>query len=903
MENKNNPTALKLSPAMERYVEIKNEYPDYLIFYRMGDFYELFFEDAEIASNALDITLTSRGKSGGKSIPMCGVPFHAYENYMARLIRQGYKVAICEQVETPAEAKKRGSGAVLKREVVRLVTSGTLTEDNLLNARKNNYLLCCVLNNENFGISWLDLSTCEFYTQFVPSCKNNLATDLLSILTRLDPSEILISDAVLKMPDLFQALNFYRTRLTSLAQTRFNSENMEKILKDTYKVNSLDAFGNFSKHEITAAGLIIDYVLTTQKGKLPELKYPIKYNDSQFMEIDGATRHNLELCASVHGDRKISLLNTIDHTITGGGARMLASRMNNPSTNINEINQRLDMIGFFIEIPEIRDELRLILKQSTDLERCLSRLSLGKSGPRDIYGLAQTLMFIPKIRNLLFGYGRYKQLINGLPQALEKMLNSFGEFSALTTKINEALLDYESLPVLYRDGGFIRVGYSAALDALRSSRSDGHEIIKQMEAKYIKETGITNLKVRYNSVLGYFVEVPTKFATDLIQNPTFIHRQSILTAARFTTIELNEIEQKTSNAAERAVALEIELYNSLIKDIIAYAEDIRHAATIFSELDVSSALAELAVTENYCRPIVDNSLDFEIKGGRHPVVETALKNENGTTFVCNDCHFDAQHNRIWLLTGPNMAGKSTFLRQNAIIALMAQMGSYVPCSYAKIGIVDKLFSRVGASDDLSRGRSTFMVEMVETAAILNQATERSFVILDEIGRGTATYDGLSLAWAVVEHLHEINKCRSLFATHYHELTILASKLNALSLHCIRIKEYKNNVIFLHEVIDGATERSYGIHVARLAGLPKIVTRRADQILHSLEQSPNNQVIASIENDLPLFSAFKIKHEQENKPSPLSEALKQLKPDELSPREALDKLYELKKLADDAEKDL
>lgn len=896
-KNKPSYNGIKLSPAMERYVEIKEQHQDYLIFYRMGDFYELFFEDAEVASRALGIALTQRGKADGKDIPMCGVPFHSCDGYISRLIRQGYKVAICEQVETPEQAKQRGSGAILKREVVRLVTSGTLTEDGLLDARKNNFLICCVQRGDKLGFSWIDLSTAEFFTQSVMTSEQTLATDIASVLGRLDPVEIIISDTMQQKPNLYQLLSLYRDKLTPMPQARFNNINAQKLLESTFKVQTLDAFGSFSKAEITAAGIIIDYIQTTQKGNIPRIKPPVKFNDLSYMEIDNATRHNLELTYSVNGDRNQSLLHVIDRTITGAGSRMLANRISSPSTDLDEINRRLDILSFFIDIPEIRNTLRDYLKNCSDLERCISRLSINKTTPKELFQIRRTLEYIPKIRNLIFAYGRYKKMINGLPSPLEKLLNSFGEFSAITTRIADALKNEEELPNKTSDGAFIRDGYSPSLDMLRETHKHGTANIRQMEAKYIEQTKIANLKVRYNNILGYFIEVPTKFATELFNNPDFIHRQSILSAARFTTVELNEAEQQASTAGERALALELELYNSLLQDVLALADDISRTAAVIAELDISSALADLAVNEQYCRPTLDHSLNFDIKDGRHPVVEAALAYAHEGDFIGNDCCLNADNNRVWLLTGPNMAGKSTFLRQNAIIAIMAQIGSYVPCQSATIGIIDKIFSRVGASDDLSRGRSTFMVEMVETAAILNQATERSFVILDEIGRGTATYDGLSIAWSVVEHLHEVNRCRSLFATHYHELTALDSKLDALSLHCMKIKEFNDEIIFMHEVINGTADRSYGIHVARLAGIPELVLKRADQILQSLEENSLNRGDITIENDLPLFSVFKQEYQKKEKSSPLMNTLKNLNPDNLSPREALEKLYELKNLAE------
>lgn len=885
-----------LTPSMTQYMSIKKEHPDYLLFYRMGDFYELFFDDAITASKALDIALTKRGKAEGQNIPMCGVPYHACENYLARLIHQGYKVAICEQVESPAEAKKRGSKTLVRREVVRLVTSGTLTEDNLLDARKNNYLLCCCKQNGLMGFSWADLSTGDFFTQYITSTPENLSADFLSVLAKLNPSEIIVSDTFLQNSNLFQALNRYREKLTILPQARFNSINAQKLLEKTFSVNTLNSFGDFAKPEIAAAGIILDYIENTQKGRMPRLKKPVKLVTSHTMEIDNATRANLELVESTNGDKKSSLLGVIDRTITGAGARLLATRLNNPSMNIEEINQRLNIIEFFINIPEIRQELRHYFKGFADLERSVSRLSLGRGGPKDLAAIGQTLSYIPKIRNLFHNWGKYTRIIGNIPTEIETLLKKLGDFSNIVNNLENALLDAEDLPLLARDGGFIRPGYHPALDELHHVHAHRKELLLGMEKKYQDETNISTLKIKYNNVIGYYVEVPTKYSKDMLQNSKFIHRQSVLNAVRFTTVELTELEQEVRGAAEKSVAMELQLYEQLTDTILCASEDIFNSAEALAKLDVGAALADLAVEKKYCRPILDDTAAFVIKGGRHPVVEAALEKVHESSFVGNDCSL-AQDNRIWLLTGPNMAGKSTFLRQNAIIAIMAQTGCFVPCDFAHIGIVDKVFSRVGASDDLSRGRSTFMVEMVETAAILNQATKKSFVILDEIGRGTATYDGLSIAWSVVEHLHEVNACRALFATHYHELTILASKLKALSLHCMKIKEFNEEVIFMHEVIEGTADRSYGIHVAKLAGLPNLVLKRAEQVLRSLEENPHNQRITSIENDLPLFSVFQVQQQKADEPSPLMKELNGLNPDNYTPIQALEKLYELKRLAD------
>lgn len=887
-----------VTPSTQQYLDIKSEYKEYLLFYRVGDFYELFFDDALAASKALDILLTKKGSYKGEPIPMCGVPHHAYETYLARLINKGFKVAICEQMETPEEAKKRGgSKALVKREVVRLVTAGTLTEDNMLDGRKNNYFLCCVQCEKNFGFSWVDLSTGDFFTRDISFGIGEQADILQSFLSYIDAKEIIVSDMSLRDSSIFNVLRRYQEKLTVLPQARFNQINAQKMLEKFFNVQTIEAFGSFSKQETIAAGIALDYIETTQKGKVPQLKHPIRYSQNQFLEIDTSTRQSLEIISSGN-DKKATLLDTINRTVSGTGSRLLTYRLINPSVNIETINNRLNMVDFFIKASEIRKKLREYLKQISDIEKTVARMSLNRCPPSELFQLGHTLSFIPKIRNLIYNIGTYNLGLEQIPEELDEKLKSLADFSVLVTEISEALKEYKDLPVKTGIGGFIKDGYNAALDKLHELKNNQKNAIEALENKYIQETNISNLKIRYTSILGYFIEVPTKMAKDMIQFPQFLHRQSVLSGARFTTIELNNMEQELNSADDKALALEMSLYDNLIDQALCATSDIYNTASVFAELDVASSLADLAVEKKYCRPILNDSFDFIIKDGRHPVVERSIDKNFEGTFVGNDCSLNDTDNRIWLLTGPNMAGKSTFLRQNAIIAIMAQIGSYVPCSYAKIGIIDKIFSRVGASDDLSRGRSTFMVEMVETASILNQATNRSFVILDEIGRGTATFDGLSIAWSVVEHLHEVNKCRTLFATHYHELIVLANKLKQLSLHCMKIKEFNDNVIFLHQVIEGSADKSYGIHVAKLAGIPRIVISRAEQILQSLEQNPTKTSITDIENDLPLFSVLKNerkKHEVNIQSSPAFEMLKNLNPDALSPREALDKLYELKSL--------
>lgn len=889
-----------ITPMMAQYFAIKNAHKDYLLFYRMGDFYELFFEDAVIASKALDIALTKRGKHENVDIPMCGVPFHAYESYLAKLIRQGYKVAICEQMEDPKEAKKRGAKSVVKRDVIRLVTAGTLTEDHLLDSKKNNFLLGLARSGDVLGAAWVDVSTGDFYTQDVSLKDKNEAVILSTMLARLNPVEILVADGYLQNPRIFGVLNDYREQLSVLPQARFNFENAQKRLQDVYEVRSLEVFGAFSKPEIIAAGILLDYIENTQKGRIPRIEKPVKLFENKVIEIDGATRRSLELTESLTGDKNACLLGVIDRTITGAGGRLLHNRVANPLLDIAEINERLDIIEFFMENNSVREEFRSLLKACPDIERAVSRVSLGRGGPRDLANIAQGLDVVPKIKNLLASFSKQQdaQMIKEMPSAVADVIGRLGYHGDLVDTLNKALDD--DLPLLARDGGFIRPGYYPPLDEIKHIKNDSHKMLADMQARYAADTGISQLKIKYNNVIGYFIETPSKFAAEMLENKTFIHRQSVLNAIRFTTVELTELENKIRGAEDKALAMEIELFNQMVDDVIRLSDDISHTAKALAELDVAAALADLSLERNYCRPVVDESLVFEVREGRHPVVEASIGKEHGGAFVGNDCVLDEDGGKIWLLTGPNMAGKSTFLRQNAIIAIMAQMGCFVPARSARIGVINKIFSRVGASDDLARGRSTFMVEMVETASILNQADERSFVILDEIGRGTATYDGLSIAWAVVEHLHDVNRCRALFATHYHELTLLNDKLPNMSLHCMKIKEFKGEVVFLHEVIDGAADRSYGIHVAKLAGLPKLVVKRAEQVLDSLEHSDKSTYITKMIDDLPLFASVQKKieeKEEQEELSPLVQALRNVNPDDMSPKEALAKLYELKALQD------
>ncbi|HJU19653.1 MAG TPA: DNA mismatch repair protein MutS [Stellaceae bacterium] len=887
------------SPVMAQYHEIKQAHPGCLLFFRMGDFFELFFDDAVAASQALDIALTRRGRHDGADIPMCGVPAHTAEAYLARLIRAGFKVAICEQMEDPAEARRRGARGPLKRAVVRVVTAGTVTEDGLLEARRHNYLAGLAEAGGGLGLAWLDLSTGAF--ALAPTSEGGLAGDL----ARLQPGEILLPERLLARPAWFELWAEWKSALTPLPNPRFDSEAGRRRLEAFYRVGALDGFGDFGRAELAAAGALVEYLVLTQKGEALHLEPPRRLLPGSVMQIDAATRRNLELMTTLSGERRGSLLATIDRTATAAGARLLADHLAAPLTGTADIARRLDAVQFFVERAGLREAVRQSLRRCPDLERALTRLCLGRGGPRDLAALAAALGETAALREMLAEPG-----LVPLPAHLADAARDLGEHGAFVGRLARALA--ADLPLFARDGGFIAAGYSQELDQLRELRDESRRLVASLQARYAAETGIGALRIRHNNVIGYFVEVAAREAKRL--GPHFIHRQTMAGAQRYATAELSELESRIASAAERALALELALYADLVNEVVTRRPEIAAAARALAAIDVAAALAERAAEEDWVRPVVEDSTHFEIRGGRHPAVEAALAGlstlrqaqGSGGAFVANDCILDPTPHerssrgdpegaRIWLVTGPNMAGKSTFLRQNALIAVLAQMGSYVPARRARIGVVDRLYSRVGAADDLARGRSTFMVEMVETAAILNQAGPNSLVILDEIGRGTATFDGLSIAWATIEHLHEVNRCRTLFATHYHELTALAAKLPALACHTMRVKEWKGEVVFLHEVAAGAADRSYGIHVAKLAGLPSAVTARAEEILAIIETGDKSEALARLADDLPLFRAARRPAAPPPPESAAEALLREIRPDELSPREALDLVYRLKAL--------
>jgi DNA mismatch repair protein MutS len=850
------------TPMMAQYLALKAEAEGSLLFYRMGDFFELFFDDARIAAACLDIALTARGEHDGAPIPMCGVPIHAAEAYLARLIRAGHRVAIAEQTESPAEAKKRGGKSVVNRAIVRVVTAGTLTEEALLDARAANWLAAVAKVGERYGLAAADVSTGRFELASVAPGA------LDAELARLGAAEIIANEAL---------------DGAEVWTRGFDSIQAERRLKERFEVATLDGFGQFDRAALCAAGGLLAYLDEVARESLPFLRPPVALSSGDHMMIDAATRESLELTQSASGTRAGSLLAALDATVTGAGARLLAADLGAPLLDRAKIEARLDLVALFEGDSGARDWLRRQLRALPDIGRALGRLVSGRGSPRDLGQLRD-------------GLGEARRLHDRLaalpepPALLTQLLPTLIGHGALVDLLSRALVP--SPPIDTAQGGYIAEGYDAALDTLRATGGEGRRAIAALEARYKSQTGIATLKIRHNNVLGFHIEVPARNADRLMAADSgFTHRQTLAGVVRFNAPDLHDEAQRVNQAGAHALAAEAAHFEELCEAALARAEPVAAAADALARLDVAAALAERAAERGWCRPRFESEACFEVEGGRHPVVEDALK-ASGARFVANDCKL-SEDSRLWLVTGPNMGGKSTFLRQNALIILLAQAGSYVPAARAKLGLVDRLFSRVGASDNLARGRSTFMVEMVETAAILAQAGPNSFVILDEVGRGTSTYDGLAIAWAVVEAIHDRARCRCLFATHYHELTRLAERLDALSLHHVRAREWKGDLVLLHEVAEGPADRSYGIAVAKLAGLPPPVLARAKSVLAKLEQgrAATGGIAAGLD-DLPLFAAAEA---EPPAPDPVREALAQADPDSLAPREALELVYRLKRL--------
>ena len=879
--SKTQKTSLSLSskptPMMAQFLDVKSQYQDFLLFYRMGDFYEMFFHDAEIVSGLLGIVLTKRGQLNGIDIPMCGVPVHSVDGYLEKLIRLGHRVAVCEQAETPESFKKRGGKGPLPRSVVRVVTAGTLNEDSILAPDLNNFLLAIGNDNGNFAVAWADMSTGTFHTQDINE------ESILSTIERLNPAEILYPE---DQEIIFQKIKEISC-IFALPKDSFDSNNpldvFQAFFPNSVNFNKLA----YSRAQLSAIYGILNYLSQTQISQKPFLRQPILMENNRILEIDPATRRSLEITRTLSGEKHGCLLNIIDKTKTAIGARLLASRIASPLAVKGQIEERLDLVNWFLSENSLKSNLDILLRGIPDFERSLCRLSVRRGGPRDLFFLATAIEKTEKIFKLI------AQCITSSGQPLFANIDEIivSPYS-VSTKIKDALAD--DLPLLVRDGNFIRSGFDVSLDSLRNLNKESRDHIVLLQQKYSDETAITSLKIKYNNLLGYHIEVRSIHAEKLMSNTKFIHRQTTAQALRFTTIELADLERELTTAADRALTIEQSLYDSLVQELLKCETKIAQCASIIAQIDVALSTASLAENHNYVRPVITNNAQFMIEAGRHPVVE--FTSGGKATFIENDCDL-LQGKKIWLVTGPNMAGKSTFLRQNALIVILAQAGLFVPAKKANIGIVDKLFSRVGASDDLARGQSTFMIEMLETAAILRHATPKSLVILDEIGRGTSTYDGLAIAQATLENLHDINRCRGLFATHYHELTILEEKLSDVMSFHMKIKEWRQEIVFLHKVTKGRAGRSYGIHVAMLAGLPDNVVERAKNILSELESQrwSEEQILSEKGVNFPLLAkvaAPSSHNETESKRTEIFELLQSFHPDDLSPKEALNMLYEI-----------
>jgi DNA mismatch repair protein MutS len=853
------------TPMMAQYRRLKDEAGDALLFYRMGDFFELFFDDAKAAAQTLDIALTKRGTSDGEPIPMCGVPVHAAEAYFARLIRGGHRVAIAEQVESPAAARKaRGAKALVDRAIVRLVTPGTLTEEALLESSASNWLAAVGRAGEDWAIAAADISTGRF--ELIACGPGELAAEL----ARLSPAETIAEASIPGVQ-------------TSAGKGGFDSAAGERALKSRFGLATLDGLGAPTRAELAAAGGLLAYLDATQKGTGILLDAPRRIARSSHVAIDTATRDSLELTRSAFGGVAGSLLGEIDRCQTAAGRRLLAEDIAAPLTERAAIEARLVLVAWLHEDALRRERVRIALKAMPDVTRALARLAAQRGSPRDLALLRDGLSAAAALQAELGAEP-------DRPPLLEILLPRLGGHEALVAKLARALV--ASPPLDASKGGYIAEGYDDALDTLRAASSDGRRAIATLESRYRDATGVASLKIRHNAVLGYHIEVSARHAERLMaEDSGFTHRQTLAGVVRFNSPDLHSEAARVVEAGGHALAAEAAHAEELTALAVAAASAITATAEAIARIDVAASHAARAAEGGWTCPQLTDEPCLEIEAGRHPVVESALT-ASGERFVANDLSMSTS-DRLWLITGPNMGGKSTFLRQTALIAMLAQAGAFVPSMRAKIGLVDRLFSRVGASDNLARGRSTFMVEMVETAAILAQATPHSLVILDEIGRGTSTYDGLAIAWAVVEAMHDQLQCRTLFATHYHELTRLAERLDSLSLHHVRAREWKGDLVLLHEVADGAADRSYGIAVAKLAGLPPSVVARAKSVLAKLEAGRDaTGGIAAGLDDLPLFAAA----EPEPARNELADALAEIQPDSLSPRDALEQLYRLKRLA-------
>ncbi len=861
----------KPTPMMQQYLQVKESHNDCLLLFRMGDFYELFFEDAINAAPILEIALTRRGKSDSQDIPMCGVPHHSCNIYINKLVKAGFKVALCDQLETPQEAKERGGHkAVVKRDVTRIITPGTLTEDHLLDGKTSNYLMSICKKDDQYSIAYADISTLEF------KCFLSSEVNLYNDIEKINPTEIIIPDSIILDQKIRDLSPEYRKKLVTFVDSYFNYKKNKAKIEANYAVKSLEIFGDFNELLVMACGSLIEYACTTQKSERINLNPPIIQNNLKYMILDATARKNLEIFNSIN-ENGVSLLKIIDKTVSNAGGRLLKQYLAFPSIDPKEIENRQDKIQYFINNKNFAEDIRKQIKSCADLERAAARISYNRATPTDLYLIKNTLKTALEIAKLLSN---------------DNLLKAYGENLTKSEEIfkllDRCLIDYD---MFLNQKDYISPKYNETLSELYNFRDNSKILIDELREEYRNKTGVPNLKIEFNNVIGYYIEV-TKSNLNKITSDEFIHRQTMVNGARFITDKLKSVEEKIISAKSQIEQIEMQVFNEIAEQINKASQNIVVTSHAIAELDVFTSLAILAEQNNYCRPIIDNSKKFDIEDGRHPVVEISFSKNSDSQFIANNCKLENQQ-KLWLITGPNMAGKSTFLRQNAIIALLAHIGSFVPAKNAHIGIVDRIFSRVGAGDDLAQGRSTFLVEMIETATILNQATDRSLVILDEIGRGTSTYDGLAIAWSCLEYIHDNLRCRTLFATHYHELTDLSNKLNSLKCYTVTVKEWENKVIFMHKVAPGIADRSYGINVAELAGIPSVVINRAKSVLHELHDQDQKAPLKDNDQMLDLFTY----HNNKQNESKIEKEIAQIDPNKISPMQALELIYKLKKHLD------
>ena len=868
----------ELTPMMQHYIDTKNEYKDCIIFYRLGDFYEMFFEDAKVVSRELEIALTAKSCGLEEKAPMCGVPYHSAEGYLTKLVKKGYKVAICEQVEDPKEAK-----GMVKREVVRIVTPGTNIDSNSLDETKNNYIMSIVNMDNQFGLSACDVTTGDFFVTEVDEKRS-----LIDEINKFSPSELVCNEAFLLCNDEIENIKYnFNTSVSALNNHYYEEHSSTEVLKEHFKVENIGALGlkDFEVGCVSAGGLL-SYLIETQKSSLKQINNIKTYVCGNYMLLDASTRRNLELTETLRDkEKKGSLLWVLDKTRTAMGARTLRQMVEQPLVNPRDINNRLDVIEELCNDVYNREEIREYLGAVYDLERLITRVSYETANPRDLIALKNTIGTIPHIKSLIKDYKS---------ELFVTMNKEIDELRDIYTLIDETI-DEDEPPISIKDGGIIKSGYNKDVDRFRVAKTKGKQWIASLQEKEREKTGIKNLKIKNNNVFGYFIDVTNSYL-DMVPD-YYIRKQTLTNSERFFTTELKDMENTIINSHDKLVSLEHEIYKNVINTINNNIVRIQNSAKILAYIDVFTSLSHISEKNHYVRPNLNSKGVIEIKAGRHPVVEKMMKD---SIFVDNDTYLDLKNNRVSIITGPNMAGKSTYMRQVALITLMAQIGCFVPADYANISIVDRIFTRVGASDDLASGQSTFMVEMNEVANILRNATSSSLLILDEIGRGTSTYDGLSIAWAVVEHIAnpKLIGAKTLFATHYHELTELEGKINGVNNYCIAVKENGDDIVFIRKIVPGGADKSYGIQVAKLAGVPESVINRAKEIINELIENADIAKSITVKTkapkatklddvDMSQMSIFDTIKDED-----IIRELREVDVNNLTPVEAMNKLNEL-----------